>query len=111
MITPQPITAALISDSATAYYTTPASVKRAQLKSVTIANPEAEAYTVTLHLVPAAGTASDTNTVIYQKSVAAGETWQVPELENKVLLAGGMLQALASTASKLNIQGTVLEYT
>ena len=112
MITPQVITATLIAGTATAYYTAPTTIKKAQLKSITITNSEvATAYTVTIYLVPSAGTAAIANMLVNARSIAAGETLHITEAENKVLAAGGMLQALASTASKINIQGTVLEFT
>jgi len=111
MITPQAITAALIADSATAYYTAPASIKRAQIKKVTFHNTDTSARTVTVNLVPSAGSARDTNELIAARSLQPDETWDCLELVNQILLAGGTLQCVASVASKINIQGTVLEHT
>jgi hypothetical protein len=111
LITEQPITAALLTGSAAAYYTAGANLKRAIIKAVSFTNIDTVPQTVTVHLVPSAGTATTTNMLISARSLNAGETWQCTELENKVLAGGGTLQALASTASKVNIQGTVLEHT
>ena len=110
MIVEQPITAAFITGAATALYTSPANLKRAIIKAVSFTNIDTVPQTVTVHLVPSAGAASTTNMLISARSLNAGETWQCSELENKVLLAGGMLQCLASTASKINIQGSILEH-
>lgn len=110
MIVEQPITAALVAATATAYYTSPTNLKRAIIKAVSFTNTDTAPQTVTVHLVPLSGSATDTNKLIAARSLNAGETWQCMEAENKVLLAGGMLQALASAASKVNIQGSVLEH-
>jgi hypothetical protein len=110
MIVEQPITAALLTGSAAAYYTAPANLKRAIIKAVSFSNIDTVPQTVTVHLVPLAGTPGDANKLISARSLNAGETWICSELENKILLGGGMLQALASTASKINIQGSVLEH-
>jgi len=110
MIVEQPITAALLTGAAAAYYTSPTNLKRAIIKAVSFTNIDTVPQTVTVHLVPAAGSATDTNKLISARSLNASETWQCTELENKILLAGGMLQALASTAAKVNIQGSILEH-
>jgi alcohol dehydrogenase YqhD (iron-dependent ADH family) len=110
MIVEQPITAALLTASAAAYYTSPTNLKRAIIKAVSFTNIDTVPQTVTVHMVPLGGTAVDANKLIAARSLNAGETWQCTEAENKILLAGGMLQALASTLNKVNIQGSVLEH-
>ena len=107
----KPITAALVAATATAYYTADANLKRVVIKKVTFYNSNTVAETITLHLVPSGGSASATNMLINARSLATLETWECYEAEGQCLLGGGMIQCLSSTASKINIQGMVLERT
>lgn len=110
MILPKPITAAMVDTVATAYYTADPALKRAIIKSLSFHNSDAAAQTITVYLVPAGDAADATNQLTATRSLLPDETWEVPEAVNKTLLGGGMIQAVASVANKINIQGTVLEY-
>jgi hypothetical protein len=110
MLIEKPITAALVAATATAYYTTPANLKKAIIRSVSFLNTDTVPQTVTVHLVPSGGTASATNMLISARSMNAGETYYCNDLDGKVLEAGGMLQCLASAASKVSVNGTILEH-
>jgi hypothetical protein len=107
MIIEKPITAALIAGTATAYFTADPNLKRAILRSISFRNSNTVAETLTVHLVPLAGSASDTNMIV-SRSLNPGETYQASELDGKTLEGGGMLQCLASTTGKISIAGTVL---
>lgn len=104
------ITAALVAGTATAYYTADPNLKKAVIKKLTFKNTDTVAQTITVNLVPLSGSASDTNELAGPRSILPDETWDVVEAVNMVLHGGGMIQALASTASKVNIQGSVLEH-
>lgn len=110
-IIPKTITAALVAASATTYYTCPAGVKKGVIKGLSFTNTDTDAIAITVYAVPSGGTAAAANTLSSAHSIAAGETWQCTEAENKVLASSDFLQALASEASKVSIQGTILEMT
>lgn len=107
-VTPKTITAAQVAASATAYYTAPTNT-RSVIKKLTFTNTTAGALTVTVYLVPSGGTASATNTLVSARTIGAGETYECFEAQGQVLQAAGMLQALASAATSISIQGSVVE--
>ena len=107
-VTPKTITAAQVAATATTYYTAPANT-RSLIKKLTFTNTTAGALTVTVYLVPSAGTASATNTLVSARSIGAGETYVCFEAQGQVLQAGGLLQALASAATSISIQGAIAE--
>lgn len=79
--------------AAVAYYTTPLATT-AVIKSATACNTTGGAVSLTVHLVPNAGAAGVSNTVISARSLAAGASDNCAELINKVLPAGASIQAL-----------------
>ena len=107
-VTPKTITAALIAAAAATYYTAPANT-RALIKKLTFTNTTAGALTVTVHLLPSGGTASATNMLVSARNIGAGETYECFEAQGQVLQAGGLIQALASAATSISIQGSVAE--
>lgn len=78
--------------AADTYYTAPASTK-AVIRSATLCNTTAGTVACTVYLVPNGGTAGASNTVISARSIVAGATDNCAELVNKVLEAGGTIQA------------------
>lgn len=96
LVLPQQLTAS------TATYYTSTSLKT-RIDKLTITNPTGTARTVTIYLVPSGGTAGDSNTLTSAKTVAAGETWNCPDVVGHVLEDGGTLQAGASAATALTI--------
>jgi hypothetical protein len=97
------VPSAQLTGSAATYYTTPA-VTRALIQKATVTNVDTVARTVTVYLVPSAGTASDTNAVIKALPVAAGTTLELFDLCGHVLEPGGFIQALASSAAVLGFR-------
>lgn len=87
--------------AAATYYTAPA-LTRSIIKAAQLTNTTAGVVAVTMYLVPAAGSAGATNTVISARSIAAGETYNCPELVNAVLEPAGTIQGLG-----LNVTLTV----
>lgn len=94
-----------LTGSAATYYTAPAG-NRVTIKSASVTNTTGGVVSLTLYRVPSGGTAGATNTVISARSVAVNETYNCPELVNKVLHAGDTIQALGLSLS-LDVSGAV----
>jgi hypothetical protein len=107
-VTPRTITAAQLTTAAAVYYTAPANTK-SLIKKLTFTNTTTGALTVTVYLVPNGGTPGATNILISAQPIAAGETWECFAAEGQVLQVGGTLQALASAATSITIQGAIAE--
>ena len=88
--------------SVVSYYS-PAAGTTAVIKSMTAHNPTAGAVTLALYLIPSGGTVIDAYKII-ARSIAAGATDLCPEAINKVLAAGGTIQASGLTLS-LSVSG------
>lgn len=82
-----------LTGAAATYYTAPTNTK-ATIKSAVLTNTTGGAVACTVYLVPSAGTAGATNTLISAYNVAAGAAYTCPELINMVIEAGGTIQAL-----------------
>jgi hypothetical protein len=96
--------------SAATYYTAGANTK-AVIKAASLVNTTAGAVTATVYLISSGGTAGATNTLISAKSIAAGETYNCPELVNHVLEAAGFIQALAGSATAITLVVSGVEVT
>lgn len=66
-------------------------------------NGTAGAVTLTVHLVPNAGTAGAANAIVV-KSIAAGETYSFPELAGHYLEAGGFISLIAGAAASIVVR-------
>ena len=111
MLIEKGIVAALVAASpGAAYYTAPTTLKKAIIKSLSFCNTDTTPQSVTIYLVPSGGSAGAANTLVSARSLLAGESWCCQEAENKVLAAGDALTCLASTASKISVQSTILEH-
>lgn len=99
---------AQLGTSAGVLYTAPTNTTTI-VKKLTVTNTSAGAVTVTIYLVPAAGTPGAANTVTSAKSIAAGATYEAYEAENHVLAAGDSLQALAGAATSLSLKASGIE--
>lgn len=73
------------------------------IDSFTATNTSATAVTLTVYLVPSAGTAGASNTIISAQSIAAGECWRGFGLIGKQLNSGDTLNTLCSAATSLTI--------
>lgn len=76
-----------------------------------VTNTTAGAVVFSANLVPSAGAASAANCVLSAKSIAAGETYNCPELVGQCLEAGGFISTLAGAATSLTISATGREIT
>jgi hypothetical protein len=71
---------------------------RTIIDKLTACNTTAGALTLSVNLVPLAGTAGATNLIVKTKSIAAGETYTFPELVGQYLMPGGFISSIASAA-------------
>ena len=86
-----------------ATYVTASGSSTVIIKAAVFTNTDASARTITVHRVPAAGSASTGNRIISAFSLNAGQSYVAPECANLVLATGETLQALASLTSVVNI--------
>lgn len=79
---------------------------RTIIDKFTATNTSAAAATLTVYLVPMAGTAGDSNTIVKTKSLAALETYTFPEIVGHILEAGSFISTLAGTAAVVTIRSS-----
>jgi len=87
-------------------YATGSAGNRTTIKSASVTNTTAGVVALTVYRVPSGGTAGASNTVISARSIAVGETYNCPELVNKVLHAGDTIQAMGLNLS-FDVSGAV----
>ena len=88
----------LLTNVAATYYTSPANTVT-YITNVSLTNTDTVARTVTLHLVPSAGSATAANRILSAHPIAAGKTFVPPQAIGQTLPIGGTLQALADTGA------------
>lgn len=77
----------------------------------TATNTSAANVTLSVNLVPSAGSASTANLVIQARAIAPGETYTFPGLVGQTLEPGGFISTLASAATSLTISASGREIT
>ncbi len=82
-----------ITASVTTLYTVPGSTTT-DVKSFLFCNTTSAPITVRVFLVPSGGSPSAANAIVYDRSLAPGETW--PLVNEQVLSAGGTIQMQVS---------------
>lgn len=97
------ITAQYAPNAETTMYT--ASGVRAIIDKFTGYNGTGGAVTLTVKLVASGGAAAATN-IIVLKSLAAGETYNFPEIVGHVLEAGGFISVLAGAATSIVVRAS-----
>lgn len=95
--------------SASSEYTVPVST-RTIIDKFTATNVDASSRTLTVYLVASGGTAGTSNQIV-SKSIAAGATADVTELQNQILATGDVISVLASAASTIVIRVSGREVT
>lgn len=98
-----------LTGSAATYYTGTTG-NRTTIKSASVTNTTAGVVALTMYRVPSGGSAGASNTIISARNIAAGETYNCPELVNKVLHAGDTIQALGLNLS-LDVAGAITTVT
>lgn len=99
----------VLTNSTATYYTS--TNVRASIQNATLTNTTAGAVTATVYLVPPSGSAGASNIKISAQSIAAGATYNCPELIGAVLLSGGTIQALASANTSITFMVSGIEST
>jgi hypothetical protein len=77
----------------------------------TATNYSATAATISVNLITAAGSASDSNLIVKTKTLQPSETYTFPELVGHVLAPSGFISTIAGTASAINIRVSGREVT
>lgn len=62
--------------------------------------------TITVHLVPLAGTAGNSNAIVFTKTIPAGKTYIFPEIVGHNLEVGGFISTIASAANAIVIMAS-----
>lgn len=100
--------ATLVTNAAVTQYT--AVGCKARVDAIPVTNPNSVNYLVTLYVIAVGGTASATNTAIYQRTVLAGQTVNLIDLLGSIWLQpGDFIQILADTSNKLTSRGSGIE--
>ena len=81
--------------SATTYYTAPTGT-RTYIDKLTATNTTGSPITVTVNLVPAAGSAATANVITSAQAIAAGQVYSFPEIVGHVLNAGDFISVTPS---------------
>lgn len=69
-------------------------------------NTTAGALTLSVNIVPLAGTAGASNLIVAVKTLAGGETYTFPELVGHILAAGDFISTIASAATAITIRAS-----
>lgn len=77
----------------------------------TATNTTGSAATITVNIVPAGGSVSASNTIVFAKSVAPGETYLCPEMVGQIIDSNATIYTIAGTASALTIAASGREVT
>jgi len=86
------VSGVVLTGSAAVYATGPTG-KKTTVKSASVTNTTAGVVALTVYRVPSGGSPAAGNTIISGRNLAVGETYNCPELINKVLEPGDTLQA------------------
>lgn len=93
---------AQLTTSAASYYTVPANTITT-ISACSLCNSTGTARYVTVYLVPNGGAAGVANVVLYQRVIAAGETYNVSAVIGQTIHAGASIQALAEAATAITL--------
>lgn len=91
-----------IENSQTTQYT--ASGVRAIIDKATVTNTSAANVTLSVNIVPAAGTVGAANLIIKEKTLFPSETYTCPELVGQVLEPSDFVSTLAGAATSLTMR-------
>lgn len=91
-----------------ALYTVPSNTS-IQLSQLSVVNTTATARWFTLYLIPQGGSADASTTIVFQRVVGAGRAYPVPEAINRILEAGGTINAIAEAASAITLAASGFE--
>jgi len=98
-----------VGNTATTLFTAGAST--AIFRKASVLNRTASSVTITLYKVPSGGSPDTSNVFINLRTLAAGESWIINEVNGMVFTLGETLQGVASSASALNLGASGVLYT
>ena len=93
----------------TTQYTAPSQGKGV-IDKFTATNTTVSSATITVNIVPSSGTVSNSNVIVYNYSIPAGETYTFPELVGHTLEAEAFISTIG-TGSSLTIRSSGREIT
>lgn len=79
---------------------------RAIIDKFTATNTSGSNATLSVNLIPDAGTAGDDNLIVDAHAIAPGETYTFPELVGQALDNGMFISTLASAANSITIRAS-----
>ena len=79
---------------------------KALIDKFDVTNQTSSAVTLSVNIVASGGSASASNRMLNNKTIAAGETYPCPEIVGQTLEVGDFISALAGTASALVVRAS-----
>lgn len=99
-----------IAAATTTYYTVPEG-NTTRIGAISVTNQDTVPRTMSLWLVPAAGTATATNRIIKDKTLQPGESYVLSQVVGFIIGAGATIQAVASSAATISLFAAGTEFT
>lgn len=99
LVAPQQLT------NASATYYTSTNIKT-RIDKLSCVNTTAGAVTVTIYIVPSGGSVGASTTLTSARALAAGETWNCPDVVGQIMAAADTLRALASANTSITIMAS-----
>jgi hypothetical protein len=102
--------AQLASSIGTLYTVPEVNTGRAKLTNLVLCNTDSAARDVTLHIVPAGGTASAANRILSAARMPADTSWLLPKRGDIYIEPGGSIQGLCSVAAVVTVTANGEEF-
>lgn len=84
---------------------------QALIDKATLTNETTSNVLVSVHIVVAGGTADNSNRIINNRAIAAGEAYTCPELVGHAVSNGGFISTIAGTAAAITMMVSGREIT
>jgi hypothetical protein len=110
-VTPATLIAAKIAVASNTVQYTAGTATRTVISSITATNYDTVARSISVNIIPAAGTVGDSNLITKTKTLQPGATYAFPELVGQILQPGEAISTLASNATGITIRASGYEYT
>ena len=99
-----------LTNAAETYYTVPAA-SRGKIIKATFTNDDSTPVTISINVVRSGEAVGYANAISKTKTLAAGETWSCPDVENHVMEASGFISMIASVTDKIGCRITGFQIT
>ena len=100
------IDGAILGTSLSSIYTVTSNLDRTKIDSIAFTNYGSANVLINVHIVSTGSTAAESNKLIKDKEIRAGETYLAPELNGQGIEEGGTVQALSDTATSVTCTAT-----